>query len=63
MKKIFSIIIILIMLLSTGCDASAKVKYYTKKGTCPICHEPLAKYCYGGTPYFVWSCPKGCEDE
>lgn len=51
------------MLLSTGCDASAKVKYYTKKGTCPICHEPLAKYCYGGTPYFVWSCPKGCEDE
>lgn len=77
MKKILSAIIILIMIFSTGCSShksrnsddpfwtSAKVKYYNQKGTCPICHEPLVKYCYGtnGGPYFLWSCPKGCEDE
>lgn len=77
MKKILSIILILIMIFSTGCSSnknknsddifwtSAKVKFYNKKGICPICHEPLVKYCYGtnGGPYFLWSCPKGCEDE
>lgn len=64
----YAIVAIIVVLVLAGIlylmsTPSSHKGMYSHSGECPVCHEELVKYCYGGyTPQFVWSCPNGCED-